>query len=50
MEKFSKKQFIESEKFRQNCDIISVILDDNKFYTIGEVEKKLSEFLKVEVN
>ena len=49
-DKFTKRQFLESEKFRMDCDIISVILDDDKFYTISEVEEKISEFLKVEVN
>ena len=49
-EKFTKQQFLESEKFRQESDIISVILEDEKLYTISEVEAMISEFLKVEVN
>ena len=48
-EKFSKIQFLESEKFRKYSDIISVILEEESFYTLSEVEKKIKDFVKGEV-
>ena len=48
-EKFSKKQFLESEKFGKYCDVISVILDGEKMYTISEAEKLINDFMKAEV-
>jgi len=49
MEKFTKKQFLESQKFSRSCDVISVILDDDLLYTIADAEKKINDFMKGEV-
>ena len=48
-EKFTKKQFSESEKFKKYADIISVIFEDEALYTISEAEKTISNFMKTEV-
>ena len=49
MEKFSKNQFLDSEKFKKYYDVVSVVLEDNKLYTISETEKKINDFIKKEV-
>ncbi len=48
--KYSKEQIIESKKFKSNVDVLRVILDENKSYTIAEVENELNKFMKGKVN
>ncbi len=48
--KFSKQQIIESKKFRSRVDVLNVILDENKQYTLEEVEKEINKFMKGKVN
>lgn len=47
--KFSKKQIIGSNRFRDKKDAIGAILEDDKEYTIHEVEKLYDNFMKGEV-
>ena len=42
--KFTKLQFVKSIRFAKHRDIINVLLDDSKQYTIEEVEKIISDF------
>ena len=42
--KFTKLQFVKSHRFAKHRDIINVLLDDSKQYTVEEVEKIISDF------
>lgn len=48
--KYSKEQIIESKKFKSRVDVLNVILDENKTYTIADVENELNKFMKGKVN
>lgn len=47
---YSKEQIIESKKFKSRVDVLRVILDENKTYTIADVENELNKFMKGKVN
>lgn len=44
--KYSKKQLVSSKKYASNRDLLQVLLEDNKSYTLKEVESKINEFKK----
>ncbi len=48
--KFSKQQIIKSKRFRNRVDVLNVILDENKQYTLEDVEKEINKFMKGKVN
>lgn len=48
--KFTKEQILKSKKFKNRVDLIRVILQDNKSYTLEEVEKEIDKFMKRRVN
>ena len=48
--KFTKDQIIKSKKFKNRVDLIKVILQDNKSYTLEEVQKEIDKFMKRRVN
>lgn len=41
---FTKKQFIKSQRFAKHRDLLNVLLEDDKEYTIEEVEKVIKDF------
>lgn len=41
---FTKKQFIKSQRFVKHRDLLNVLLNDEKEYTIEEVEKVIKDF------
>lgn len=41
---FTKEQLVNSKKYRDNIDALNVVLDDEKQYTFGEVDKLLKSF------
>ena len=43
--KFSKKQFVNSKRFAKRTDILNALLDDDKMYSIEQVEKIINDFL-----
>lgn len=43
--KFSKKQFVNSKKFAKRKDILNALLEDNKMYSIKQVEEIINNFL-----
>lgn len=44
---FAKEQFLKAANFsRVERDVLAVILDDNKQYTLEEVQKELDNFKK----
>lgn len=47
---YSKEQIIQSKKFKSRVDVLRVILDENKTYTIADVENELNKFMKGKVN
>ena len=46
---YSKRQFLNSEKYKKHRDLLSVLLDDNKFYRKSEVNKLIDNYLKGKV-
>lgn len=48
--KFTKEQILKSKKFKNRVDLIKVILQDNKSYTLEEVQKEIDKFMKRRVN
>lgn len=47
--KFVKSQIISSDKYKNRADLLNVLLEDDKEYTLLEIEKKLEDFLSREV-
>lgn len=46
IDKFSKKDLLQSKKYRSMRDIINALLDNDKSYSIKEVDKIINNFLK----
>lgn len=46
---YTKEQIVGSQRFAKNRDVIAALLQDEKSYSIGEVETIVSTFLKKEV-
>ncbi len=46
---YSKRQFLNSEKYKKYRDLLSVLLDNNKFYRKLEVNKLIDDYLKRKV-
>lgn len=44
--KFEKKQLLVSKKYASNRDLLDALLDNNKLYTITEVEGLISNYRK----
>lgn len=49
IDKFSKKQLINSKKFALRADLLKVILDEKELYSIEETEKAIEIFMKGKV-
>lgn len=47
--KFNKGQLYSSKKYEMQKDLIEILLEDDKEYTFAEVDNKIKEFLKKEV-
>lgn len=47
--KFVKSQIISSDKYKNRADLLNVLLEDDKEYTLSEIDKKLEDFLDREV-
>ena len=47
--KFVKSQIISSDKYKNRADLLNVLLEDDKEYTLSEIDKKLEDFLSREV-
>lgn len=44
-EAFSREQILQSKKFANRRDILNVLLEDDKTYSIEDVENLIKEFL-----
>lgn len=42
--KYNKKQLVSSKKYSANRDLLQVLLQEDKTYTLKEVESKIKEF------
>lgn len=47
---FNKEQIIRSDRYILNRDLLNVLLEDNKQYSIKEVDDLISKFMKGKVN
>lgn len=47
--KFSKSQFIEGKVFPEMDDVLSVVLENEKLYTVEQAKKLVEQFLKVRI-
>ena len=47
--KFTKEQLLNSNKYKHNKDALSVLLEEDRSYSIQEVEKLLTDFMKGKV-
>lgn len=44
---YSKKQIVKSKKYENHVDLVNALLDDDdKKYSLAEVDKKINSFLK----
>lgn len=43
---FSKEQILKSNKYNKRRDLLSVLLEDNKTYTISEVDNLIEKYMK----
>lgn len=48
-DKYTKEAILKSEKLRWNRDVLSVLLESGKEYTLDDVEMIVNEFNKREV-
>lgn len=47
--KYSKQQFVESNMYKQQIDLVNALLVDGQSYTIAEVDKIILDFKKGKV-
>lgn len=43
---FSKEDLVNSKKYQHRRDLLNAILEDDKTYTIQEVDSKIEKFMK----
>ncbi len=43
---FSKEDLVKSKKYQHRRDLLNAILEDDKKYTIQEVDSKIEKFMK----
>lgn len=46
--KFSKEQLISAKRYIESVDILNVVLEGDKLYSFNDVDKLVSDFLKIE--
>lgn len=46
---FSKEQILSAAKFANRRDLLSVVLEDGKTYTVEDVQKEIDKFMKGKV-
>lgn len=47
--RYTKEQLLKAKRFRDNVDILNVVLDEYSVYTIDETEKLIINFLRGKV-
>ena len=48
--KYTKSVILSADKLRWNRDVLAVLLEDDKEYTLDEVEKIVDDFNKREIH
>ncbi len=48
-QKFSKEQLVASARYGHRKDLVSILLEDSRAYTIAEVDRLVEEFMKGKV-
>ena len=43
---FTKRQIINSKRYRHRVDLLNVLLQDDKRYSHSDIKKEISKFLK----
>ncbi|WP_199900115.1 hypothetical protein [Caldalkalibacillus mannanilyticus] len=46
--RYTKKQYLTSKKYEHQSDLLRALLEDEKTYTVEQVQKKIDDFLKKE--
>lgn len=46
---FTKQQLAESKRYKKKRDLLEALLENGKTYTIAQVDKIISDYLKKEV-
>jgi hypothetical protein len=47
---FSKEQLVASKKFKDHSDLVNALLEDDKTYSLEEVEMMVEKYMKGKVN
>ena len=47
--RYTKEQLLKAKRFRDNVDILNVVLDEYSVYTVKETEKLIINFLRGKV-
>lgn len=47
--KFSKSQLVKCDKYKNRRDLVDALLDDNKKYTMKQVDTMIENFMKGKV-
>ena len=47
--RYAKEQLLKAKRFRDNVDILNVVLDEYSVYTVKETEKLIINFLRGKV-
>lgn len=47
--RYTKEQLLKAKRFRDNVDILNVVLDEYSVYTVKETEKLIIDFLRGKV-
>lgn len=48
-QEYTKQQILASARYKGRKDLVTALLDDNRTYTIAEVDQKISQFMKGQV-
>ncbi len=48
--RFTKSQLVSSKRFHTESDLLNALLQEDKTYTMNEVEKKITDFKKGKVD
>lgn len=48
--KFTKEQILNSKKYSEKRDLINALLENNKSYSLAEVDEMIEKFMKEGVN
>ena len=44
-DKYNKSAILQSAKYKNRRDLLDVLLDEKKYYTISEVEKAIKKYM-----